>query len=333
MTQLGNYVPALQAPGELGVHSLDHFGLIVPDLSKAEYFYKSFGIDVRAENERISLYTAGQTHQWARITEGSRKRFEYLSFGAFEEDFPRFGKRLDRLGIRRLPAPSADLDSGGFWFRDPDGTMVEIKVCAKSSPDKKTEFKTVSSPPNIRGAISRSETQVIRPQRLAHVLFFTSDVARTIDFYRGVVGLRLSDRSSDDVAFMHGIHGSDHHMIAFAKSVAPGFHHCSWTVPTLDEIGLGAMRMAECGFSSGWGLGRHVIGSNYFHYVRDPWGSYSEYSCDIDYIAADKLWECKDYPAEDRSYLWGAQRPADFGFNYEAAPQKEEGLGYSISPR
>jgi hypothetical protein len=33
---------------------------------------------------------------------------------------------------------------------------------------------------------------------------------------------RLSDRSGDGIAFLHGIHGSHHHMIAFVKSSAPG---------------------------------------------------------------------------------------------------------------
>ena len=30
--------------------------------------------------------------------------------------------------------------------------------------------------------------------------------------------------------------------------------------------------MPDKGFADGWGLGRHVLGSNYFHYVRDPVG-------------------------------------------------------------
>ena len=66
---------------------------------------------------------------------------------------------------------------------------------------------------------------------------------------------------------MHGIHGSDHHLLALVKSSAPGFHHCSWDVSSINDIGLGAMRMADKGYTKGWGLGRHVLGSNYFHYV------------------------------------------------------------------
>ena len=69
----------------------------------------------------------------------------------------------------------------------------------------------------------------------------------------------------------------------------------------IDDIGLGAMHMAGKGYSKGWGLGRHVLGSNYFHYVRDPWGSYAEYSCDIDYIPAEQNWQAGSHAPEKPS--------------------------------
>ena len=152
---------------------------------------------------------------------------------------------------------------------------------------------------------------------MAHVLIFVTDISRAINFYRDVLGLRLSDRSGDLVAFMHGIHGSDHHMIAFVKSDGPGLHHLSWDVGSINDIGVGASNMAEKGFSYGWGLGRHVLGSNYFHYVRDPWGSYSEYSFDIDYIPVDHNWKDGDHPPEDSFYMWGPNPPEDFAHNFE----------------
>jgi catechol 2,3-dioxygenase len=55
-------------------------------------------------------------------------------------------------------------------------------------------------------------------------------IDKGIEFYSNVLGMRLSDRSGD-VAFLHGIHGSDHHLIAFVKSQKPGLHHFSWDVP------------------------------------------------------------------------------------------------------
>lgn len=57
----------------------------------------------------------------------------------------------------------------------------------------------------------------------------------------------------------------------------------------------------------------------FFHYVRDPWGSYSEYSSDIDYVSADHDWDAGDHGPEDAFYIWGPTPPDDFTVNYEAA--------------
>jgi catechol 2,3-dioxygenase len=108
-------------------------------------------------------------------------------------------------------------------------------------------------------------------------------------------------------------------LLAFLKSEAPGLHHLSWDAGSIQAIGLGAMQMAGKGYRAGWGLGRHVLGSNYFHYVRDPWGSYCEYASDIDYIPADVDWQSGDHPPEDSFYVWGPEPPEDFAVNYEAA--------------
>jgi hypothetical protein len=78
------------------------------------------------------------------------------------------------------------------------------------------------------------------------------------------------------------------------------------------------MRMADKGYTEGWGLGRHVIGSNYYHYVRDPWGSWAEYSTDIDYIPADHDWTAVDHDLRDALSLWGPHPPPDFVVNAEA---------------
>ena len=98
--------------------------------------------------------------------------------------------------------------------------------------------------------------------------------------------------------------------LAIVKSSASGFHHCSWDVASINDIGLGAMRMHDKGWTKGWGLGRHVLGSNYFHYVRDPWGSFAEYSCDIDYIPKEDRWPAADHKPEDSVLSLGSRRAA-----------------------
>ena len=320
MTQIRHLVrPVQRRSGELGVHSLDRFNFSVPDLAQAQKFYSSFGLEVKEQGGGLEIYTSGHPHCWGSVVEGSRKKLRYISFGAFQDDLPRFRARVDQLRITRIDPP-VGAHSNGIWLRDPDGTPIEIRVAEKSSPNEKSSFENLSTAPGVQSAPSSSKKPIVRPRRLAHMLVFTRDIPQAIKFYGEVLGLRLSDRSGDMIAFMHGIHGSDHHMIAFVKSEAPGLHHLSWDVPSINDIGMGAMIMADKGFSAGWGLGRHVLGSNYFHYVRDPWGSYAEYSSDIDYIPVGHEWPSGDHPPEDSFYVWGPVPPHDFAFNYEAAP-------------
>ena len=242
---------------------------------------------------------------WGTVAEGPRKKHQYISFGSFEDDLDRFAERLQAHGVKRVDPP-AGVESNGLWFHDHDGNLVEIAVAPKTSPNAKSDFVQPSVGPTVRGAPNRSAVRRTHPRRLAHLLMFTTDVTQAIDFYSRVLGLRLSDHSGDGIAFMHGIHGSDHHMIALGKSNAPGCHHLSWDVGSVDAIGLGAMHMLEKGYDKGWGLGRHVLGSNFFHYIRDPWGSYAEYSADIDFVPADADWPAADHPPED-FFTCGAQ--------------------------
>ncbi|MGE3160087.1 MAG: VOC family protein, partial [Xanthobacteraceae bacterium] len=268
MTAIRGFVSKTSDQRALGVHSLDHFVLAVPDLKPAQRFYSDFGLDVLEDGNTLALKTFGHDHRWGSVVEGKRKRLHHLSFGCYADDFPYLRERAERNGADLIDPP-AGFESNGFWMLDPAGLLVEVKVAPKTSPDRKMSGVWSSSPEGVAGAPVRANAPAVRPRRLSHVLSFTTDVAKAVEFYSQNLGLRLSD-DSDVVAFMHAVHGSDHHILAFAQSPAYGMHHCSWDTQSIDDIGLGAMTMADKGHVKGWGLGRHVLGSNYFHYVQDP---------------------------------------------------------------
>jgi catechol 2,3-dioxygenase len=317
MTAIGGYVAPTAKQDELGVHSLDQFVLAVPDASKAAEFYRLFGLDVATKDNVLQLKTFGHNHRWGSVVEGVRqKALHHLSFSCYAQDLPRLKARIEGEGIKLIDPPKG-FESNGIWFRNPEGVLTEIKAAAKVSPDEKAKSEWITVGPGVAAATTRDKAPAVHPRRLSHVLIFTADVDASIKFYEGTIGLRLSDRASDLVAFMHGIHGSDHHLLALVKSSGPGFHHCSWDTASVQDIGLGAMRMHDKGYQKGWGLGRHVLGSNYFHYVMDPWGSFSEYSCDIDYIPKQERWPAADHKPEDSFYLWGPDVPPEFVLNRE----------------
>jgi len=300
-----------------GVHSIDHFALNVPSLAEADHFYRSFGLEVTAKGDdrpdELEL-RAQDGHRWARVLPAAGKSLAYLSFNCYAVDLARIERQARATGASFDVGPGAlrGAANEGIWFYDLDGNLLQVKAGVKTTPDSKAPLIQQQAPANARGSVTRAEAPFIRPRRLSHVLMFSPDVPRIVDFYHRALGLQLSDQSLDIIAFTHGSHGSDHHLVAFAKSSAKGWHHVAWDVARIDDVGIGASQMARAGYKGGWGTGRHVLGSNYFHYVRDPWGSFSEYSADIDYVPAGAQWDAGNYRPEDSLYLWGPDVPEYF---------------------
>ncbi|MBI1775587.1 MAG: VOC family protein [Proteobacteria bacterium] len=307
--------------GVTSIHSLDRFVFSVPDLSMAKAYYSAFGLDLREIGGRLDLHTHGHPHRWGSVyASGKPKKLEYLAFGVYAEDFEPLRRHLEKKGGTFIH-PHKLADTEGYWLSDPDGIALQIVVAEKSSPSKKTDSVGPLKARTSRGTVvgpSRSGAQPVKPVRLTHALLYSTDVPRSVRFYSEMLGLRLSDQSGDGIAFLHGAHSSDHHLLAFVKSSGPGLHHTSWIVGSVDEIGLGMEQMRAAGYPNGWGVGRHVLGSNYFFYSEDPWGSFTEFSCDIDFIGAESEWPHADHPPNDSFYLWGPDPPGNFITNHEA---------------
>jgi catechol 2,3-dioxygenase-like lactoylglutathione lyase family enzyme len=306
-------------PGEsrFGIHSIDHFALEVPSLSEASRFFSAFGLHVTEARDCLELRTHWQDHVWTRVYEGARKRLAYLSLGCYPEELPGLDEQLRAAGARDASGATYT-SSEGIWYLDLDGNLLQVKVSPKMTPSGIASRSESSRRAGARGVQPRKDAQQVRPRRLSHAVMFTPDMERAVGFYRDALGIRLSDRSHDAVVFMHGRHGSDHHLIALVGSSARGWHHSAWDVASVDDVGAGAEQMRTAGYLAGWGLGRHALGSNYFHYVRDPWGSFAEYSAEMDFVPAGAQWPAADHPPEDSMYLWGPALPADFVRNTEA---------------
>jgi hypothetical protein len=61
-----------------------------------------------------------------------------------------------------------------------------------------------------------------------------------------------------------------------------------------------------------WGLGRHHAGSNFFWYLKDPAGNFSEYYSDLDCIVDDALWEPETLEGARGLFNWGPPPPPSF---------------------
>jgi catechol 2,3-dioxygenase-like lactoylglutathione lyase family enzyme len=302
------------------IRSLQHIALTVPDATVGKKFYGDFGLEGREDGKRIIMRCHGRDQDQVVLVEGPKKRMHHICFGARADAIAGLKQRLEKEGVALLDAPK-ETPGDGLWFHDHDGLLVNVRATEPAPWLPAPEWK-INNPGNLNraGVAGHPKRDIpVRPRRLGHTLRFSPNIDKQVDFYTRVVGMRLSDRSQDIVAFMRsGDGGSDHHVLGFIKSDRPGYHHASFEVANIDEIGVGACRLIEKGYRNGWGFGRHVIGSNFFHYIRDPWGSLVEYFCDIDYIPGDANWQPTNYPPEDSLYVWGPGVPDDFGRNFEA---------------
>lgn len=301
----------------LGIHSIGEFHMTVPSLQAASDFYTAFGLRVQPERGGLTLRTEGDEHVWGRLSEGPRKKFDRITFHCFESDAERLYAHILTQGVKLIAAPEG-ADDSGLWFRDPDGLAIQVRVGRKTTLDHAQHRNPALPIDGVRCIAYRDETEVSLPQRLSHVARMTTSVPAQIDFYTRVLGLRLSDRSGDHVAFLHAPHGSDHHLLAFAMGPGAALHHLSWDVPTVEDVGMGMSRMQSAGHTVGWGVGRHVLGSNYFYYAQDPWGSWCEFSSTMDFIPASIDWQAQDHPPEASVYLWGPPLDPIFFANSEA---------------
>jgi len=303
------------------IRSLLHVGMTVPDLEVGRAFYELFGLETRAAGNDLVFRCEGRAQDQLRLIEGARKKLSYVSLGTNADGMKAILANLERERVRLAPGPFGAVD--GLWFQDPQGDWVNVQV-TEPAPSLAPAGIEVNVPGHYRRLGTRacdlaSLQKRARPRRLGHLIKFSPDVNRSVDFYTRVLGMKVSDRAGDILAFLRGSAGGDHHILAFAKSSHTGLHHLSFEVGDIDEIELGAQSLLRAGYKDGFGLGRHVGGSNYFHYIRDPWNSLAEYFWDIDIIPEDDSgWVPMDVTPEELTAVWATTPPPpEFPQNFE----------------
>jgi catechol-2,3-dioxygenase len=192
--------------------------------------------------------------------------------------------------------------------------MVRIEVMARIE-----QPAADMTPVNLAGRVGRlnerspviARNNPVRPRKLGHVVIGSVDYATTRYFFTEGLGFKVSDSLTGRGAFMRC--SSDHHNVFVQTAPVNFLHHTSWQVDDVDEVGRGAMAMLEQDPARHvWGLGRHHIGSNFFWYLKDPAGNFSEYYSDMDCIVEDAFWTPETFEGLRGLYNWGPPPPPSF---------------------
>ena len=305
------------------ITSLQYVALGIPDIKTGVDFYEAFGLETHHRADHVAMRCFGRAQdQMVLIETGKNRKLHHFSLGANQAGLDAIANKLAQQGVATVPRPYAHAPEG-LWFHDPEGNLVNVQVAQAAPYQSGTAVPVVNRP----GVVNRVGirgcppfTMQPRPLRMGHFIVFAKDVIAQSHFYCNTLGFRLSDRIADGyAAFMHTPGGSDHHVMALLHSEAPGFHHASFEMPDVDSAEVAGARLLAKGYRHAWGPGRHGVGSNYFHYFRDPWNGMAEYFHDIDFIPEQTDWQAQEWTKPAGMFLWSAdgKPPPDFGRNYE----------------
>jgi len=294
------------------LHRLTSITMGVPDVMGTAAYYADFGLTTvgtegPSATARLSTVDGGEQ---LVIAYAPRRRLLDLGVGVDDpDDLERVTRAMSRLDVETTRTATS------VEALDP-GTQVRVRV--EIAPRIEAE-PTPAPPYNTPGIIARANRRAssvlrdgrVRPRKLGHVVLGSTDQAASERFFRDGVGFKVSDTVKGTAAFMRC--SSDHHNVLVQRAPFNFLHHSSWQVDDVDEIGRGAAAMLEQDPNRHmWGLGRHAIGSNFFWYLKDPAGNFSEYYSDIDCIVDDALWTPGEWSGAQALYDWGPPPPPSF---------------------
>jgi len=103
----------------------------------------------------------------------------------------------------------------------------------------------------------------------------------------------------------------DHHSFFMSTNKTSHVHHCSFEVHDFDTQALGHQWLGAKGYTSVWGLGRHILGSQIFDYWWDTTGNMVEHYADGDLV--NEKTPVGYGPAGDEGLaVWGPEVPSWF---------------------
>jgi catechol 2,3-dioxygenase-like lactoylglutathione lyase family enzyme len=292
----------------MSLHRLSSVTIGVPEVETTRAYYADFGLTPEADG----WFSSQDGGRQLRIVHAPSRRLIALSIGADHlDDLYAIASNLVRLGV------DPRVDGQRLTAVEPaTGVEVHVEVTPRLA-----QTVVPGAPFNGPGRIERENSRApsilredaVRPRKLGHVVIGSVDQEASQRFFTDGIGLKLSDEVSGVAAFLRC--STDHHNILVQSAPVNFVHHTSWEVDDVDEVGRGAMQMLEGNPERHvWGLGRHFVGSNFFWYLRDPAGNFSEYYSDLDCIVEDALWkpEVWDGTRLESFMSWGPPMPPSF---------------------
>jgi catechol 2,3-dioxygenase-like lactoylglutathione lyase family enzyme len=197
---------------------------------------------------------------------------------------------LARLGSARVLRPGPD---GHPRAVDPNGLHHGFRI------SRRRDVMAVPTPVNAPGHPARIDRRSpvydrAHPIKLGHIVLFASDFAAMRAFYTEAMGFIVSDEYPGHGVFLRCRQRGEHHnLFILNRPGKPGVNHVAFTLTDVHEVIGGGIAMAQKGWRTEIGPGRHPISSAYFWYFHNPLGPPLEYYADDDYCT--EAWVAQEW--------------------------------------
>lgn len=289
----------------MALHGLGKVTIGVPAVGETIAYYTDFGLEHRGNG----VFATRDGGEQLEIVHAPTRRLIELTVAADDqEDIAARTARLRKLGM-----PAEHDDTALRAIEPVTGASVRVAVRPRIVIEP-----APPTPYNGPGRIDRwgrapfiARTEPVRPRRLGHAVLGSTDLETTMKFFTDGLGFKVSDYMGDKAAFLRC--SAEHHNVLVMAAPVNFLHHTSWQVDDIDDVGRGAHAMLENHPERHiWGLGRHYAGANFFWYLKDPAGNFSEYYSDMDTIPEDELWSPEVLHGLHGLYAWGPPLPPSF---------------------
>jgi catechol 2,3-dioxygenase-like lactoylglutathione lyase family enzyme len=281
----------------------------------AEFYAQVWGLEaVESDTGATWLRGTGPEHHILELRHAEQNALGKIAFAvATPGEIDEAAFRLTALGVPLLREPGRlDQAGGGYGLRlvDPEGRLVELSCDVEAVAPRD---------PVGHAAI---------PRKLAHVVLNTVDIDAACAFYTRVLGMRISDWSEHQMAFLRC--NADHHVIAFNAAEWTSVNHVAYEMTSMDHFMRGIGRLKHHGMAPLWGPGRHGPGSNTFSYFADPGGLVCEYTSEVDQVQEDS-WLCRVWRrTPELSDLWGTAGPPSLDVRSHMAGVPDPGWSAAV---
>lgn len=306
------YKPKFQDIAHLG-----HVELLTPKIDESVAFFKSV----------VGLHESGRggdsvfLRAWGdyalhtlQLTASKTSGLGHMAFRTRSaETLAEMTEHLLQAGIQGRWLDHEFGHGPAFRFNGPDGHPIELYY-------ETERFAPVGDQvPVFRSQPQRYVPCGIAPRRLDHINLLANDVKASREFFRDMLGMRVTEQLIFDNDQEMGAWLSTtlkSYDVAFTKdshSARGRFHHLTYFMDCREDVLRAADILAEAGAFIETGPHKHMIGQTFFLYFYEPGGNRCEIASG-GYLIFDPDWKPVVWTREDRSkgQAWGLQTVSTF---------------------